>query len=44
MNKVTMVLVCGLETMLDVACAFSGTHSVNYNVKMGGGGQSWQTL
>ncbi|MGL4943066.1 MAG: DUF1559 domain-containing protein [Thermoguttaceae bacterium] len=38
MEKVLTILVCGLETMFDAACAACGTHSVNYNVKMGGGG------
>ncbi|MGL4944189.1 MAG: DUF1559 domain-containing protein [Thermoguttaceae bacterium] len=39
MYKTLMIFVCGLETMLDAACAACGTHSVNCDVKLGGGGR-----
>ncbi|MGL4942676.1 MAG: DUF1559 domain-containing protein [Thermoguttaceae bacterium] len=38
MDKMRMVFVSGLETMLDIVCAACGAPSVSQNVKMGGGG------
>ncbi|MGL4942210.1 MAG: DUF1559 domain-containing protein [Thermoguttaceae bacterium] len=39
MYKTMMIVVCGLETMLDAACLACGSHNVNCDVKMGGGGR-----